>query len=79
MQYYTACYLPDAGLVDDPYVSPLVRGRFDRLPAAYVMGAELDPLLIDARAYARHLRDNGIPVTLVEEPGLVHSALRAAG
>jgi acetyl esterase/lipase/biotin carboxylase len=79
MRYYTVCYLPDAGLVDDPYVSPLVRGRFDRLPPAYVMGAELDPLLVDARAYVRHLRDNGTPVTLAEEPGLVHSAMRARG
>jgi acetyl esterase len=79
MEYYTACYAPRPEQVSDPYVSPLVRGRFDRLPPAYIMGAELDSLLVDSQAYARHLRENGTPVELVVEPGLVHSAVRARG
>jgi acetyl esterase len=79
MEYYTACYAPDPAQVADPYVSPLVNGTFDRLPPAYIMGAEMDSLLVDSQAYARHLRDHGTPAELVVEPGLVHSAVRARG
>ncbi|MBN1204309.1 MAG: alpha/beta hydrolase [Myxococcaceae bacterium] len=79
MEYYTACYAPLPEHVAHPYVSPLVSGRFDRLPPAYVMGAEMDSLLVDSQAYAQRLRENGIPVELVVEPGLVHSAVRARG
>ncbi|HVK67345.1 MAG TPA: alpha/beta hydrolase [Polyangium sp.] len=79
MEYYTACYTPDPAQVEHPYVSPLVRGAFHGLPPAYLMGAELDSLRIDAETYARRLREHGIPVDLVIEPGLVHSAVRARG
>jgi acetyl esterase len=79
MEYYTACYAPDPWQVTHPYVSPLVRGSFQGLPPAYLMGAELDSLLVDAETYARRLRENNIDVELVVEPGLVHSAVRARG
>ena len=79
MQYYTACYTGNPELVDHAYVSPLVNGCFERLPPAYIMGAELDPLLIDAQTYADRLRDHDTTVTLIVEPGLVHSAMRARG
>lgn len=79
MEYYTACYAPSPGQVAEPYVSPLVSGRFDRLPPTYIMGAEMDSLLVDSQTYARHLQDNGTKVNLVVEPGLVHSAVRARG
>ncbi|NBD08489.1 MULTISPECIES: alpha/beta hydrolase [Corallococcus] len=79
MEYYTACYAPLPGQVAHPYVSPLVSGRFDRLPPAYIMGAEMDSLLVDSQAYAQRLRENGTQVELVVEPGLVHSAVRARG
>jgi acetyl esterase len=79
MEYYTACYCPGADVVTNPYVSPLIHGRFDGLPPAYIMGAEMDSLLVDSQAYARHLQDHGTAVNLVVEPGLVHSAVRARG
>jgi len=79
MEYYTACYAPDPGQVAHPYVSPLLHGTFDGLPPAYLMGAELDSLLVDSEAYARRLRKHGTDVELVVEPGLVHSAVRARG
>ncbi|MDC3961413.1 alpha/beta hydrolase [Polyangium jinanense] len=78
-EYYTACYAPDPWQVAHPYVSPLLRGTFDGLPPAYLMGAELDSLRVDAEAYARCLREHRIDVDLVIEPGLVHSAVRARG
>ena len=79
MEYYTRCYCPDPKAVAAPYVSPLVSGEFHGLPPAYIMGAELDSLLVDSQEYADRLRANGTPVELVAEPGLVHSAVRARG
>jgi acetyl esterase len=79
MEYYTACYVPTFEQINHAYVSPLIAGRFNDLPPAYIMGASLDPLLVDSQAYASHLQSCGIPVELVVEPGLVHSAVRARG
>lgn len=79
MEYYTACYAPEPEQVKHAYVSPLISGTFDDLPPAYIMGAEMDSLLIDSQEYTRLLREQGIPVKLVVEPGLVHSAVRARG
>lgn len=80
MAYYTACYCPpELKQVADPYVSPLVSAKFHNLPPAYIVGGELDSLLVDSERYAEHLRNNGTPVELVVEPGLVHSAMRARG
>lgn len=77
MEYYVASYCPDPAQAADPHVSPLVSGSFHGLPPAYVMGAEMDSLLVDSEEYARRLRANGTPVELVVEPGLVHAAVRA--
>ncbi|AHG20831.1 alpha/beta hydrolase [Chania multitudinisentens RB-25] len=77
MEFYTACYAPKASTVSHPYVSPLVSGRFDNLPMAYIMSAEKDSLAIDAKQYAKLLREHEVDVELVIEPGLVHSAIRA--
>jgi acetyl esterase len=79
MEYYTACYCPQPEQAAHPYVSPLVSGDFHGLPPAYVMGAEMDSLLVDAREYASRLRSHGTDVELVVEPGLVHAAVRARG
>jgi len=77
MEFYTACYSPDPAALADPYVSPLIGGNFDKLPRAYIMGAEKDSLVSDAEEYARLLRTHGGEVELVIEQGLVHSAIRA--
>jgi acetyl esterase len=79
MEYYTACYCPDPQTTDHPYVSPLINGEFHDLPPAYVMGTELDSLLVDSKSYAERLAEHHTPVTLVVEPGLVHSSIRARG
>lgn len=79
MEYYTRCYCPQPQQASDPYVSPLVSGKFHDLPPAYIMGAELDSLLVDSEEYTARLRANGTAVELVVEPGLVHSAVRARG
>lgn len=79
MEYYTACYCPDPATAASAYVSPLVSGEFHGLPRAYIMSAEMDSLRVDGEKYAEALRANGIKVTNMVEPGLVHSAVRARG
>lgn len=80
MAYYTACYCPpNLKQVSHAYVSPLVSGKFHDLPPAYIVGGELDSLLVDSVRYAEHLKENGTSAELVVEPGLVHSAMRARG
>lgn len=79
MEYYTACYCPDPQTTELAYVSPLLNGEFQDLPPAYIMGTELDSLLVDSKVYAERLSAHGTPVKLVVEPGLVHSSIRARG
>jgi len=79
MEYYTRCYVEDPARIGQAYVSPLVSGEFHGLPPAYIMGAEMDSLLVDSREYAKRLLSSGTEVELVVEPGLVHSAVRARG
>ncbi|MFC4584817.1 alpha/beta hydrolase [Sphaerisporangium corydalis] len=79
MEFYTACYCPDPELAADPYVSPLLEGKFHDLPPAYVVGCEMDSLRVDAGTYADLLRANGTPVEHVLEAGMVHAPVRARG
>jgi acetyl esterase len=56
----------------DPRVSPLLADDFSRLPPAFVMLAECDPLHDEGQAYANRMRDDGVAVTLVDWPGVIH-------
>jgi acetyl esterase len=76
MRHYTRSYCPTRELVEHPYASPLVHGSFHGLPPAYVMSTEYDELREDAEVYAERLRELGIPVQLVVEPGLPHAPVR---
>jgi acetyl esterase len=77
MEFFTACYCPDPEQARHPYVSPLIDGKFHDLPPAYVVGTELDSLLVDARSYTELLRQHGIEAEFALGEGLVHSSLRA--
>ena len=77
MEFFTACYAPDKGQVQDPYISPSIKGKFHDLPPTYIMGAEKDSLVVDSLEYAALLEMNNIKVDLTIEPGLVHSPIRA--
>jgi acetyl esterase len=76
MQYYARAYCPDARAAASPYVSQLINAEFRGLPPAYIMSTELDELRQDAVSYAAALRQAGIQVQLVIEPGLVHAPVR---
>jgi acetyl esterase len=77
MEFYTACYCPNAGDAEHLYVSPLLHGEFHGLPPAYVVGCEMDSLRVDAEKYAVLLREHNTPVRYVLEEGMVHAPVRA--
>ncbi len=77
MEFFTACYCPQTEQVKDPYVSPLLSGRFHDLPPAYVVGCGMDSLRVDAEKYAAILREHDTPVQYVLEEGMVHAPVRA--
>jgi acetyl esterase len=79
MEYFTACYCPRPEQAAHQYVSPLLGGKFDNLPPAYVVGCELDSLRVDAEKYVEHLKANAVPVRYVSAPGMVHAPVRARG
>ena len=68
-----------AGDRTDPRVSPLLAPRHDGLPPALVQAAEHDPLLDDARRYARVLRDAEVPVRETVYLGAPHGYVNLSG
>jgi acetyl esterase len=72
MRWFYGHYLPEDEMRTDPAVNLLRAGDLAGLAPAVVAVAQYDPLRDEGRAYARRLREAGVPVTLVEGPGLVH-------
>ncbi len=63
---------PEAADRADPRLAPLRAASHAGLPPALVVTAGFDPLRDDGTAYAEALRRAGTPVTLAENPGLIH-------
>jgi acetyl esterase len=55
-------YAPDPAARMNPYASPLRAPSLSRLPSAYLVTAEHDPLRDEGFAYADRLRDARVPV-----------------
>lgn len=74
--YYS--HLRSGGQPDttDVTLAPLRAETYDHLPPSAIFTAECDPLASDGVEYAARLAEAGVPVTLREEPGLVHGYLR---
>jgi acetyl esterase len=67
-----AQWVPDPALRADPRVSPMLVPDLRGMPATLIVTAEHDALRDEGDAYARRLRDAGVPVVHVPGPGLIH-------
>lgn len=75
MRWYASQYLADPAQARDPRASPLLARDLAGLPPALVIVAGLDPLVDEGVAYARRLREAGVPTELVEVPDYPHGFL----
>ncbi|WP_421120167.1 alpha/beta hydrolase [Aquihabitans daechungensis] len=69
---FRRCYLGDLDLMTEPYASPLLAADLSGLPPAWIMSCELDKLRDDGVAYARALKQAGVPVESQVLTGHVH-------
>jgi acetyl esterase len=75
MQWFWGHYLESDGDGADPRASPLREKNLRGLPPAFISTAEFDPLRDEGAAYARRLRDAGVPVEHRDYAGMVHMFL----
>jgi len=61
LRWYAGQYLNNVSDTDNPYALPLLAPNLGDLPPALVITAEYDPLRDDSAAYAKRLRDSGVP------------------
>ncbi|MFE3293592.1 alpha/beta hydrolase [Rhodococcus sp. NPDC059234] len=75
----TEASYPPAGVdLTDPLLSPIY-GDLTGLPPTYVVTAGFDPLRDEGDDYAEKLRQAGVAVQHVREPGLIHSFANMVG
>jgi acetyl esterase len=75
MRWYWDQYLPAAEGRLHPDASPLHADLRGVAPATIVV-CEFDPLLDEGVEYAERLRDAGVEVNLIHEPGMIHGYIR---
>ncbi len=79
MIWFWRSYLRDEQDAQNPYAVPMHAQTLHDLPPAFILTAEYDPLRDEGEAYAAHLRENGIPVTLKRYPGMLHGFVNMSG
>jgi acetyl esterase len=72
MMWFWDHYLNEDSEARNPLAAPLQAPDLAGLPAGHVVVAECDPLRDEGEAYARRLREAGIPVTCVRYPNTIH-------
>jgi acetyl esterase len=72
MKWFWAHYLNDTSEGGHPHASPLRAQDLARLPPAYVLSAEYDPLRDEAERYGERLRASGVPVEITRRAGMNH-------
>jgi acetyl esterase len=76
-EWYRSQYL--AGQAVTPLAAPLTAPDLSGLPPALILGAGLDPVVDDARRYARRLEDAGVAVSYLEYGDTPHAFLNFPG
>jgi acetyl esterase len=71
MSWYEDQYAPDPAQREDPRISPLLATELAGLAPAYIATSLADPLRDEGEAYARRLREVGVPVAL-QRHALIH-------
>lgn len=70
VEWFLEQYLPDG--VDRDGAIPLESASFKGLPRTYVISAEYDVLIDEAKDFVARLRDEGVPVAHQIEEGTIH-------
>jgi acetyl esterase len=78
MAWFWDHYAPDPASRSDPRAAPLDAPHLEGLPAALIMSAACDPLCDEAAAYARRLKEAGVPVRYRCFEGMVHGFYKMA-
>ena len=79
MNYFRGHYLPNDADWLDWRASPLLASSLAGLPPAYLITAGYDPLVDEGRAFAERLEKEGVKVSYVDYPDMVHGFLLMGG
>ncbi|MBI2309131.1 MAG: alpha/beta hydrolase [Rhodocyclales bacterium] len=79
MEYCNRQYFGPSGLAPDFRGAPLLAAQFGSLPPALIQVAGYDALRDEGIAYAECLMAAGVPVSLVDYPGLSHGYINMTG
>ncbi|MBA2288517.1 MAG: alpha/beta hydrolase [Ktedonobacteraceae bacterium] len=79
MAWFWKHYISIADDLDNPYLNPLRAKDVSKLPPAYIVTAEFDPLCDEGEAYAQRLREAGVPVQARRYNGMIHGFFTMVG